>query len=755
MTTKNAVKLFLLVFIFSSCSKAGKTPAEYVNSFIGTGGHGHTYPGAAVPHGLVQLSPDTRFAGWDACGGYYYDDATLRGFSHTHLSGTGIGDYGDFLFLPFAGKLNEVAPNGEDKKGGYGSEFSHEQESASPGYYKTLLRDYNVLAELTASQHAGYHRYTYPESSESGIFIDLTTSVQERRIVHAELKVLSDTELSGMRQVSGWAVNRYVYFYARFSKPFTWEIEADGQLLKDSAEAINNKLKAFVRFDSTKKDEMVTVQVGISFVDAEGAKNNAEKELAGLDFEAVRTNAATAWNEALSKIQVKGTDETAKTIFYTALYHSFLEPTVSSDVDGRYRTMDNQIAQSSDYTNYSVFSLWDTFRSLHPLYTIITPDDNQAMIRSLLKKYDEGGMLPMWELASNYTGCMIGYHAVSVIVDAYMKGDRDFDVAKAFEAAKQSSAYDTTSVSPTIDRNILHENLMPIAKYYKNTLGYIPSEKDYKSVAKALEYAYNDWLIAQFAKDLGKTEEYEKYSALANNYKRYFDKSAGFMRGIMSDGSWKTPFSPVYSDHNHDDYCEGNAWQWTWFVPQDVDGLVELMGGRERFIAKLDSLFSVSSEMEGENVSADISGLIGQYAHGNEPSHQTIHLYNRVGQPWRTQELVDEVLYTLYFNHPNGLSGNEDCGQMSAWYILNSMGFYSYCPGIPEYSIGRPVFDEVTINLKNGKTFTVKALNNSKENKYLKSAKLNGQVLDRPFFAHSDLMRGGVLELEMSAQAGK
>jgi predicted alpha-1,2-mannosidase len=754
MTTKNLVKLLLLVFVLSSCQKAEKTPVEYVNPFIGTGGHGHTYPGAAVPHGLVQLSPDTRFAGWDACAGYYHDDTTLRGFSHTHLSGTGIGDYGDFLFLPYTGALVEVAPNGEDKTGGFGSKFSHEQETASPGYYKTLLQDYNVLAELTASQHAGFHRYTYPEAEKSGVFIDLTTSVQERNVVHAELKVLSDTEITGMRQVKGWAPNRYVYFYAKFSKPFTCDIEADGQLLKDSTDVANNKLKAFLDFGNTQKDEEVTVRVGISFVDMDGAKNNVEKELAELAFDDVRNNAVAAWTEALSKIQVKDKDETNKTIFYTALYHSFLEPTMSSDVDGRYRTMDNQIAQANDYSNYSVFSLWDTFRALHPLYTIITPDDNQAMIRSLIKKYDEGGVLPMWELASNYTGCMIGYHSVSVIVDAYMKGDRDFDVEKAFEAVKQSSSYDTITVSPTIDRNVL-KDLMPIGKYYKNTLGYIPSDKDLKSVAKALEYAYNDWLIAQFAKDLGKTEDYEKYSALGNNYKRYFDASTGFMRGVMEDGSWKTPFSPVYSDHNNDDYCEGNAWQWTWFVPQDVQGMVELMGGREQFIAKLDSLFSVSSEMEGENVSADISGLIGQYAHGNEPSHQTIHLYNSVGQPWRTQELVDEVLQTLYFNDPNGLSGNEDCGQMSAWYILNSMGFYSYCPGIPEYSIGRPLFDEVTINLKDGKTFTVKALNNSKENKYVKSAKLNGKVLDKPFFTHSDLMNGGVLELEMSAEAVK
>lgn len=752
MVKKNLVKLFLMVLVLSSCSKAEKGLTDYVNPFIGTGGHGHTYPGAAVPHGLVQLSPDTRFAGWDACGGYYYDDATLRGFSHTHLSGTGIGDYGDFLFLPVVGTPVEVGPNGEDKVGGFGSKFSHEQESASPGYYKVLLQDYNVLAELTATKHVGYHQYTYPETDNAGLFIDMTTSVQERNVVNAELKVLSDTEISGMRYVKGWASNRYVYFYAKFSKPFTCDIEVNGDIQDGMKEVSAPKLKAYVNFKDTKKDEKVTVKVGISFVDGDGAKNNMEKEIADRSFDDVRKEANKIWNEELSRIKVKSNDETSKTIFYTGLYHALLEPTVASDVDGRYRTMDNKIAQSDEYTNYTVFSLWDTFRALHPLYTIITPDDNQAMIRSLITKSDEGGILPMWELASNYTGTMIGYHAVSVIVDSYMKGDRNFDVEKAYKASVHSSSYDTTNLTSMIDRHILHNNLVPIGKYYKNTIGYIPSDKDNESVAKGLEYAYNDWLIAQFAKDLGKTEDYEKFSALAQNYKQYYDKSTGFMRGKMMDGTWRTPFDPVHSNHREDDYCEGNAWQWTWFVPQDVQGLVELIGGREPFVTKLDSLFNVSSELTGENISADISGLIGQYAHGNEPSHQTIHIYNQVGQPWRTQELVDEVLYTLYFNDPNGLSGNEDCGQMSAWYILNSMGFYSYCPGIPEYSIGRPIFDEVSIQLKDNKVFTVKTINNSKENKYIKSAKLNGKELDKPFFTHSELMSGGVLEIEMSAQ---
>lgn len=377
------------------------------------------------------------------------------------------------------------------------------------------------------------------------------------------------------------------------------------------------------------------------------------------------------------------------------------------------------------------------------------------MIRSLIKKYEEGGILPMWELASNYTGTMLGYHAVSVIVDAYMKEDRDFDIEKAYEASKHSSSYDTIHVSPTINKEVLYHGLMPVGKYYKNTIGYIPSDKDNEAVAKGLEYAYNDWLIALFAKELGKDDEYADYMQKAGFYKAYFDQGTGFMRGKMSDGTWRTPFDPSHSNHRFDDYCEGNAWQWTWFVPHDIDGLALLMGGRDALINKLDSLFTVSSDLTGENVSADISGLIGQYAHGNEPSHQTIHLYNLLEQPWKTQELVDEVLYTLYFNEPNGLSGNEDCGQMSAWYILNSMGFYSYCPGVPYYSIGRPIFDEVTIQLENDKSFTIKSINNSRENKYVKEIRLNGKVLDRPFFSHKDLKKGGTLEITMTNQPVK
>ncbi|MDR0413634.1 MAG: GH92 family glycosyl hydrolase [Dysgonamonadaceae bacterium] len=728
--------LISLIFLLISCRE---TPLDScVNLFIGTGGHGHTYPGATVPHGMVQLSPDTRTNGWDACAGYHYDDSTLIGFSHTHLSGTGIGDLGDVLFLPYSGKPERVNPNGEDREPRPGSAFSHGNEAATPGYYRVHLDTYGIEAELTATTRAGFHRYTYPETGSAGLFIDLARTIHDRQVLQAEITVLNEREISGMKQVAGWAPNRYVYFHAQFSEPFTCTPE--------------DETKAYLTFNQTDKRKPVLAKVGISFVDAAGAKNNLLTEIPDWDFNRVKEQARKQWNRELAKIQVKTKNGNDKIIFYTGLYHTALEPVIASDADGRYRRMDHSIANDANYVNYSVFSLWDTFRALHPLNTILSPEENQAMIRSLIRKSDEGGLLPMWELMSNYTGCMIGYHAVSVIGDSYLKGQQDFDIQKAYRAAKKSSGYDTLDISPAVDRDILHQQLMPVGKHYKNTLGYIPAEVEKQSVARGLEYAYNDWMIARLAQALGQQEDYLKYMERSRYYKNYYDASTGFMRGRMSDRSWRTPFDPRHSDHNNDDYCEGNAWQWTWFVPHDVEGLAALMGGRERLIAKLDSLFSVSSEISGENASADISGLIGQYAHGNEPSHQTIHLYNLVGQSYKTQELTDKVLQTLYLNHPNGLSGNEDCGEMSAWYVLNSMGFYSYCPGVPYYSIGRPLFDEVAIHLENGNVFHVKTINNSPANKYVQSARLNGEALEVLFFRHSDLMNGGTLEITMGDQ---
>jgi predicted alpha-1,2-mannosidase len=727
----------VLLSLLAACIPVQNALTDYVNPFIGTGGHGHTYPGAVVPHGLVQLSPDTRLADWDACSGYYYDDSSLLGFSHTHLSGTGIGDYGDFLFLPYTGsEPKKIAPNGQDRYENYGSRFSHDEEQASTGYYKVRLADYDVTAELTTTLHTGFHRYTFPNTDDASLLIDLNSSVSYRRVQDASFTLHGDTAVSGTRHVRGWAQNRYAYFYAVFSKPFTFREDA--------------MHRGFFSFGSMKQGEQLNVKVGISFVDEKGASNNLYSELSGRDFEAVRESARSAWENELSKVQVQGSDNENKTIFYTALYHTLLEPTINSDVDGRYRTMDNRIARDKDYTNYTVMSLWDTFRALNPLYTVVWPQTEEAIIRSLIHKYEEGGILPMWELASNYTGCMIGSHAISLIVDAYMKGMRNFDVEKAYEACKFSTIWDTVHVSPTIPRWTLKNDLMSIGKEYKNTIGYIPADKVNQSVSKGLEYAYNDWMVARFAESLGKTADALRYDSLGQAYKRYYDPSTGFMRGKLADGSLRTPFDPTGSDHFNADYVEGNAWQWTWFVPHDVQGLATLMGGREAFLNKLDSLFSVSSVITGDNASPDISGLIGQYAHGNEPSHHIIYMYSEMGQPWKTQAMADSIMHSLYFNDPNGLSGNEDCGQMSAWYVFNAVGFYPYCPGKPEYAVARPLFDEAVINLDNGKTFTVRALNNSRENKYVQSMTLNGRPLNRPFLTHQQIMDGGVLELQMT-----
>lgn len=507
--------------------------------------------------------------------------------------------------------------------------------------------------------------------------------------------------------------------------------------------------KVLLQFPTAQNEE-VLVKVGVSAVDMDGARKNVEAEIPGWDFDGVRSAARQAWNDYLSKIDIRTQNADQRTMFYTALYHTGLQPNLFTDADGRYFGMDLKPHQGSvDEPVYTIFSLWDTFRAYHPLMTIIDPELNEAFIRSLIQKEKEGGVFPMWELAGNYTGTMIGYHAASLIADSYAKGYRNFDVKEAYRACLRTAEYDTTGII-THPRVLPH--LMPQAKYWKNKIGYVPCDKDNESVAKALEYAYDDWCISQLAEAMGDEPNRTKYAAFAEGYKVYFDPSTRFMRGLDSEGNWRTPFNPRASTHRNDDYCEGTAWQWTWFVPHDVDGLVELMGGRDAFIGKLDSLFVADSSLEGESVSVDISGLIGQYAHGNEPSHHIAHLYNYVGQPYKTQALVDSVLHTLYFNEPNGLSGNEDCGQMSAWYVLNAMGFYQVCPGKPVYSIGRPLFDEAAIRLQNGNTFTIIAHNNSRDNKYVRKIILNGEELAAPFFNHQDIVNGGTLELTMGAE---
>lgn len=736
--------------LFSCAEK--DLPKEYtdsVNVFIGTGGHGHTFPGATLPHGMVQLSPDTRLFGWDACSGYYYDDTSIMGFTHTHLSGTGIGDYGDILFMPVVGEKPLIAGTAENPDEGYRSRFSHEQESARPGYYQVLLQDDSINVELTATLRAGLHRYTYPKASDARLIVDMEPTIHGHQHPVTQIRVVNDSTIAGMKYTVGWAKRHYVYFYAVFSSPFDYKLYSGTEYQSDSTSVTVNTAKAVMSFRNLPADGRVLAKVGISSVDEEGARLNVEAEIPNWDFEGVMKQANTAWNEALGKIDIETSDNDSRTVFYTSLYHAFIQPSLASDVDGRYRTMGHEIKQDASYTNYTVFSLWDTFRAAHPLYTIVTPEQNQAFIRSLLRKYDEGGILPKWELASNETGTMIGYHAVSVIADAMMKKQCDFDVKKALEACIRSSVYDTTGVTPMMERQILNGKLMPVSIKYKNELGYIPCDKVGGSVSQGLEFAYNDWLIAQMMKEHNRKDLYDKYMELSRNYRNYFDPETKLMRGRLSDGSWITPFDPA-SVQRPSNYVEGNAWQWAWFVPQDVEGLMELVGGQKSFEAHLDTLFTTSSELTGDpNAAADVTGMIGQYAHGNEPSHHIPYLYNYAGAPRKTQALVDHILRTLYHNDPNGLSGNEDVGQMSAWYALSAMGFYSFCPGRPVYEIGRPIFDKVTIHLSNGKDFVIQAKNNSVENKYIRSMKLNGEELAKPRFSHFDLMKGGELIFEM------
>jgi len=753
VTTSIKPVLFLLLlsaaYACQDHSDENASVLAYVDPFIGTDFHGHTFPGATTPFGLVQLSPDTRTLGWDACAGYHYSDSSILGFSHTHLSGTGIGDYGDILFMPFTGDASLDAGAEEDPDSGYRSRFDRDTEQATPGYYTVRLTDDDINVELTSTTRAGIHRYTYAEKTGKGLIIDLTHTIHGHRNPKHEIRIINDREIRGLKLTSGWAKHHTVYFAAKFSEPFTSEVYMNGQLVKDLENISGKNIKVKLRFDDDNKNELIA-KVGISTVGFEGAAENLEAEVPDWDFDSYRESAAEQWAEKLSAIEVETDSESDKRTFYTALYHSMIFPGINSDVDGKYKSMRQDIV-TSESPNYTVFSLWDTHRALHPLFTIINPDYNQALIRALLRKYDEGGILPMWELASNYTGTMIGSHAVSVIVDAYMKGQRDFDTEKALEAIVHSVKYDTVKdISYPSDQ--AWGNLMPKAKLYEEKYGFIPCDLERASVSKALEFAYNYWAIATMAADLGRDDIAEDFYKRSERYATYFDKETGFMRGKRLDGTWDEPFHPRFSSHWNTPYVEGNAWQWTWYVPHDVDGLVELMGGKEAFAVKLDSLFTTSSELLGENKSADITGLIGQYAHGNEPSHHIAYLFNYVDRPWRTQEIVSQIVDEFYTDQPDGLCGNEDCGQMSAWYILNSIGIYPVCPGDTRYSIGKPLFDRVEVRMEDDRKFTVLAENLSDENPYVQEVFLDGEKLTEPYIDHSEIADGGTLKFVMGKE---
>ena len=725
------IKLFLICIpsiLFFECKKQQSlsTPTtdqpliNHVNPFIGTGGHGHTYPGATMPFGMMQLSPDTRLEGWDGCSGYHYTDEYVYGFSHTHLSGTGISDYGDILLMP-TNKVN--FNNGADGKSGYRAHFSHTNEKAQPGYYKVHLDSTNIDVELTVSLRSGIHKYQFPSSKNQYVVLDL----QHRdKVLSHKINLLNDYEINGYRHSSAWAKDQRLFYHITFSHPIKDIVYDDGKgypVLKN--ESFKSK-KAIVLFNNPNNDPII-VKTGISAVDEEGAYKNLEAEILNKDFETVKNEAQLAWESQLEKIVVESNDLDKKTNFYTALYHAMIAPNLYQDVNGRYRGMDLDIHKTHDFTYYTVFSLWDTYRAAHPLYTIIEQERTNDFINTFLAKYNEGGIMPMWDLAGNYTDCMIGYHAVPVIADAYLKGIRNYDTEKALEAMKHSATRDKFGLSA-----------------YKR-YGFIPVDEESESVSKTLEYAYDDWTIAQMAKVMDKDADYKTYIQRAQYYKNVFDPESKFMRGRFRN-TWFVPFDPYEVNFN---YTEANAWQYSFYVPQDISGFIDLLGSKIQLERQLDELFSAKTEISGRN-QADITGLIGQYAHGNEPSHHMAYLYNFVDKPYKTQEKVHQILTKLYKNAPDGISGNEDCGQMSAWYVLSAMGFYPVTPGSNEYIIGTPLFEKASINLENGKTFNITAKDVSDKNKYVGYAKLNDELLDRSYLYHDDIMKGGHLEFIMT-----
>ncbi|MEQ6124880.1 GH92 family glycosyl hydrolase [Pseudotenacibaculum sp. MALMAid0570] len=711
-----SITILAILISFVSCekkqpptkAKKDKALISYVNPFIGTGGHGHTYPGATMPFGMMQLSPDTRLDGWDGCSGYHYSDEFIYGFSHTHLSGTGVSDYGDILLMP----TNKVVfNNGANKKEGYRAHFSHENETAEPGYYKVYLDDTNIHVELTVSKRSGIHKYNFPKKENQIIILDL-----EHRDEVLDFKIDQHDKhtLSGFRHSKAWATKQMLFYHMEFSHKIAGiDYNKEGSIA--AIEMINPK------------NEPVYVKIGISPVDEEGAKKNLKAEIGDKSFDQVKKIAQEEWESQLEKIVIESTNNDYKTNFYTSMYHSMIAPNLYQDVDGKYRGMDLKVHETENFDYYTVFSLWDTYRAAHPLYTILEQERTNDFINTFLAKYEEGGIMPIWDLSACYTGCMIGYHAVPVIADAYLKGIQGYDTEKALEAMKHSATRDKLGLESY--------------KHY----GFIPVEKESESVSKTLEYAYDDWTIAQMAKAMGKQDDYKTFTKRAQFYKNIYDPESQFMRGRFRN-TWFAPFDPYEVNFN---YTEANSWQYSFYVPQDITGFIQLLGGKKSLETQLDKLFVAKNETSGRN-QADITGLIGQYAHGNEPSHHMAYLYNFVNKPHKTQEKVYQILTELYTNTPDGISGNEDCGQMSAWYIFSSLGFYPVTPASNQYIIGTPLFDKASINLENGKTFTVVAESLSDKNIYIKAAYLNGDKHPYSYISHQDIVNGGSLIFEMT-----
>jgi len=732
----NMKKLFLplILLAFAACTEQPKAdyvtdPANYVDPFIGTGGHGHTFPGATVPFGMVQFSPDTRMNSWDGCSGYHTSDSTILGFSTTHLSGTGCADYGDFRFMPVVGEVKLDKGDEADTKSGYRSAFQHENEDAKAGYYSVLLDDYNTKVELTTGDRVGMMRCTFPQGADAHVLLDMVEGVDDEVVFESFLQIESENAISGFRKTRDWAKEQYLYFYAEFSKPFkNYTFINKGQPTKEMR-VESDFIKAWFDFDAA---EPVVMRIALSAVDVEGAKNNLKAELADgdFDFDALKQKAYDKWNNEMKRYEVAGSVEQDKTVFYSALYHTMIAPNLFSDADGRYRAHDLKV-YNSERPVYTVFSLWDTFRSLHPLFSLMERERTLDFINTFINKYETNPhhILPVWELAANETYCMIGNHAIPVIADAYFAGIRDFDTEKALEAMVASQKDDFRGMGAYM-------------KY-----GYIPIESEGEATSKTLEYAYDDWCIARMAEDMGKTDIAKEFYARAQSYKNIYNPENQFFQG-RRNGGWMRPFDPAQVNFT---LTEANSYQYGFFVPQDVNGHIDLMGGRESYAAKLDALFNAPENLTGR-VQPDITGLIGQYAHGNEPSHNTIYMYNFVGQPTKTQKYVKQVLDDFYSDRRDGYSGNEDCGQMSAWAVFSMTGFYPATPASGSYVLGLPRFQNVKLTMENGKTFEVVAKNLSEQNCYVQSVKLNGKALERSYITFEEVFNGGTLEFTMTDQ---
>lgn len=733
MNKKSLLFVPVLSLCLASCGSSQKGQemedlTQFVDPRIGTGGHGHVFYGANVPYGFIQLGPTSIPQSWDWVSGYHVSDSTVIGFPHTHLSGTGIGDLHDINVMPVIGEVTYSRGDASSYETGLWSYSDRSKEVVTPGYYRTHLSRYNVDVELTATKRVGFHKYTFLGNESPAIVFDMVNGGCWDKTTEAVIRVVNDSTVSGYRYSKGWADDQRVFFRAEFSRKFDNVEFIVNDSVKEGNMAKGAQLFARVNF-AAGNQEPVYMKVALSPTSEEGAQLNMQTELSGWDFEKTIADAKAAWNKELNKVKVYTTDEASKKIFYTSLYHTLFAPSEFCDVNGDYYGADKQMHKGEGFVNYTTFSLWDTYRAAQPLMTILHPEKMSDIINTMLHIHQQQGKLPVWHLMGCETNCMVGNPGVPVVADAILKDIKGFDTELAFKALKESSMLPERGMEHRIE------------------YGFIPADKMTEAIAYDMEYAIADWAVAQAAQKLGKQEDYEYFLKRSKSYKNYFDASTGFMRGKMLDGSWRTPFSPYASSHREDDYCEGNAWQYTWLVPHDVEGLVECFGSKEAFVNKLDSLFLANGDM-GEASSPDISGLIGQYAHGNEPSHHTVYLYTLVGQPWKTADRIKEILHTMYTDQPDGLSGNEDVGQMSAWYILSSFGFYQVEPAGGKFVFGYPNFDKVEITVPAGK-FVIERENKGQQNNYIQGIVLNGTEYKKPWIEYADIMKGGELKFLM------